>query len=411
MHKGRVKKKAMCRQTHKEQLPESWRRSNHTSRRVFKRSPCLGRQRILAKITTDIRQLASKSHLGRLGLTAKTAEAVLDHRIHIGLGAIIQGNDAVDLEIQLGLEEGGQGRRVDEAGGAGDEQYTARVRVDEDRVLGRLDAVPGHAGPMAVDVEAERVAEGEEAVGRVPPEEDDLGGAAKVATLGLGGVDMGGKDAAGGAHGVDGGHEAVRGQGRGQLDDEDGTVEGIWDIGRSISPDSYVTIVFDAEAHRQLLLWCIFGVGTTTIAGHPAENGLLVIILEQFLKVVCGVAHADHICDGPEAVWSCQDALAAGMEIVHQWNKTGHRTFVTLLIRGHGCSLLTNNRPSLAYCTVRVGHNLRCVVLHIDGWMDVDECFQGEVEQLVREYYQSVEDEVTVDVGVGVVELCLNFGA
>lgn len=169
----------------------------------------------------DILVLPHQGHLGRLGLAAETAKAVLDHGV-LPVHPVGMGDDAVDLELQLGLEVLGQGARVDELAVAADEQDPrGRPGVG---LLGGLDAVPHDAGAEAVDDEAVLLAEGEEVVRRLALEKNNLGRAAEVLAVGLGRVDVRGVDASGWAHGVHGGDEAVGGQVGGQVDQEQGAV-------------------------------------------------------------------------------------------------------------------------------------------------------------------------------------------
>lgn len=202
--------------------------------------------RVAVEEAPDVGVLAHEGHLSRLGLAAEAAEAVLDDGVRLAGPAVVVGDDAVDLELELGAEVLGQRGGVDKVGAAADEQH-ARGGLGV-VLLGRLDAVPHDAHAEAVDAEAALSARVVEGPRRGELEEDDLGGAAVVLAVGLGGVDVGGVDAPGGAHGVDGGDEAVGGEGRRQVDQEEGAVELVGDLGRLVAQQAGVAMVEGAES-------------------------------------------------------------------------------------------------------------------------------------------------------------------
>lgn len=187
--------------------------------------------------------LAGEGHARRLGLAAERPEAVLDDP---ALGGAADVEDLVDLEVELGLEVGGQEGLVDDAGGARDLQHPRLVPGPP--LLGRADAVPndppalraaGHGEPAGA------AALVEQALGGGPLEEDDLGGAGAVALVGLGGVDVRGVDAAGVA---DVGEElAGRDVGR-QVEDEEGAVLVLRYVGRAVPRQADVAAVVGREA-------------------------------------------------------------------------------------------------------------------------------------------------------------------
>lgn len=206
--------------------------------------------RVAVEEAPDLRVLTHERHLGRLGLAAEAAKAVLDDGVSVALEAVAVGDDGVDLELELGAEVLCQRDRVDEVGLAADEQH-ARGRLGV-LLLGRLDAVPHDAHGVAVDVESLQLAGLVEGPGRGELEEDDLGRAAVVLAVGLGRVDVSGVDASGGSHGMDGGDETVSGKSRGQVDQEKRAVEMIGDIGRLVSKQVGVAMVIGTESQRHL---------------------------------------------------------------------------------------------------------------------------------------------------------------
>lgn len=208
-----------------------------------------GVTRVRVEEAPDVLVLPDQGHLGRLGLAPEAAEAVLDDGVPAVQPVAVR-DDAVDLELELGAEVLGQGARVDELAVAADEQ-DARGGPGV-RLLGRLDAVPHDAGAEAVDGEAAVRAEGEELGRGVALEEDDLGRAAVVLAVGLGRVDVGGVDAARGAHGVDGRDEPVGGQVGGQVDQEEGAVELVGHVGAAVALEVGVAVVRRAEAEGEL---------------------------------------------------------------------------------------------------------------------------------------------------------------
>lgn len=194
---------------------------------------------------------AHERHLGRLRLAAEAAEAVLDDGVGVvALEAVAVGDDAVDLELELGAEVLGQGGRVDEAGVAADEQH-ARGRPGV-LLLGSLDAVPHDAHAEAVDGEASLVAGLVEGLGGGELEEDDLGRAAVVLAVRLGRVDVGGVETPGRAHGMNGSDEAMSCKGRGQVDQEQGAVELVGDVGRPVAREVGVSVVLWTESQSHL---------------------------------------------------------------------------------------------------------------------------------------------------------------
>ena len=206
--------------------------------------------RVAVEEAPDLGVLAHEGHLGGLGLAAEAAEAVLDDGVGVALEAVAVGDDAVDLELELGAEVLGQRGRVDEVGLAADEQH-ARGRPGV-VLLARLDAVPHDAHVEAVDGEAPLLAGPVEGLGRRELEEDDLGRASVVLAVRLGRVDVSGIDASGGAHGVDGRDETMSAQGRGQVDQEKGAVELVRDVGGLVARQVGVAMVLRAESQRHL---------------------------------------------------------------------------------------------------------------------------------------------------------------
>lgn len=204
------------------------------------RDPLLGRRpvvrvaRVAVKEAPDLGVLAHEGHLGSLSLAPKAAEAVLDDGVGVvALEAVTVGDDAVDLELELGAEVLGQGGRVDEVGIAADEHH-ARGRPGV-LLLGRLDAVPHDAHTEAVDGEASLLAGLVEGLGRGELEEDDLSRAAVVLTVRLGRVDVSGVDAPSGTHGMNGSDETMSCEGWRQVDKEKGAVELVGNVGRSVA--------------------------------------------------------------------------------------------------------------------------------------------------------------------------------
>lgn len=238
----------------------AWRRTGRDDRKLgrggtddrnrLRGRPVLRVTGVAVEEAPDLGVLAHERHLGRLGLAAEAAEAVLDDGVPVALEAVAVGDDAVDLELELGAEVLRQRDRVDEVGLAADEQH-ARGRLGV-LLLGRLDAVPHDAHGVAVDVEASLLAGLVEGLGRRELEEDDLGRAAVVLAVGLGRVDVSGVDASGGAHGMDGGDEAMSGEARGQVDQEKRAVEMVGDVGRLVAQQVGVAMVLRTESQRHL---------------------------------------------------------------------------------------------------------------------------------------------------------------
>lgn len=247
--------------------------------------PVLGVAGVAVEEAADLRVLADEGHLGGLGLAAEAAEAVLDDGVAVALEAVAVGDDGVDLELELGAEVLGQRDRVDEVGLAADEQH-ARRRLGV-VLLGRLDAVPHDAHREAVHVEAPLLARLVEGLGRRELEEDDLGRAAVVLAVGLGRVDVGGVDASGGAHGVDGGDETVGGEVRGQVDQEKRAVEMVGDVGGLVSQQVGVAMVVRTESQRHLgrriifvsTGWLFVGNERSTASVVAYQHGLGILVL------------------------------------------------------------------------------------------------------------------------------------
>lgn len=190
--------------------------------------------RVAVEETANLWVLAHESHLGRLGLAAETAEAVLHDGVGIvALEAIAVCDDAVYLELELGAKVLGQGGRVHEMGLTTDEQHArGRRRV---LLLSRLDAVPHDAHAEAVDGEASLLAGFVEGLSRVELEEDDFGGASVVLAVRLWRVDVSGVNAPCGTHGMNGSDETMSGESRGQVDQEKGAVQMVGDVGRTVA--------------------------------------------------------------------------------------------------------------------------------------------------------------------------------
>lgn len=218
---------------------------------LLKRRPVLRIARVAVEETSDFGVLADERHLGRLSLAPEAAEAVLDDGVGVvALEAIAVGDDAVDLELELGAEVLGKGGLVDKVGVAADEQH-ARGRPGV-LLLGRLDAIPHDAHTEAIDSEASLLAGFEESLGSDELEEDDLGGAAVVLSVRLRCVDVSRVDAAGGTHAMNGGDETMGCEGRGQVDQEKGAVELVGNIGRSIAWQVGISVILWTEPKSHL---------------------------------------------------------------------------------------------------------------------------------------------------------------
>lgn len=240
---------------------------------VLQRVVGLGLQRILAKKATDVWKFSSKSHLCSLSLASKAAKTVLNDSICLADRSLDVGDDAVDLKLQLGVEEIGQGARVDDRWRAADQQNTSGVRVCKVRLLRGLDAVPHDAGVVVVDTETMHLTLGEELLSDLSLEEHHLRRTARVATLNLRFIDVDSEDAAHGSKLVDRGQQFVSGQGRWEVDDEERAVEMLRNILALVGWQVNVALVVGAEVALDSSNWTSLSVAD--FGDNVAETELL----------------------------------------------------------------------------------------------------------------------------------------
>lgn len=234
--------------------------------------------RVAVEEAPDLGMLARQSHLRCFCLAAETAEAILNDSIGVALETVAVGDDAVDLELELGTEVLSQSGGVDKLGLSADEEdASSGLGV---LLLCSLDAVPHDTNVVAVDCEAVFLIGTVEGLGRHELEEDDLGCAAVVLAIGLRGVDVSGIDASGGAHRMNGGDEAMSGEGGRQVNQEEGAVKLVGNVGGPVAHEVRVSMVFGTES-KSHLGWCVTFISRCWVVGSSERSDAVFITYQH----------------------------------------------------------------------------------------------------------------------------------